>query len=54
MPTRSKVAIAATGSVGETMAPRTSPSAQLMLGMTAWAMAATATIVASVSPRRAR
>ena len=44
------MAIAATGSVGATMAPSTKPSAQLMLGITACATAATATIVASVSP----
>ena len=50
-PIRSKVVIAETGSVGATIAPSTNPSAQLMLGITAWAAAATATIVASVNPR---
>jgi len=49
-PTRSKVAIAATGSVGATIAPSTNPSAQSIPGITAWATAATATIVASESP----
>ena len=50
IPTRSKVAIAETGSVGATIAPRTKASAQLMLGITVSAATATATIVASDRP----
>ncbi len=50
IPTRSKVAIAETGSVGATIAPSTKASAQLMLGMTVSATTATAPIVTRVRP----
>ena len=49
-PTRSKVAIAATGSVGATIAPSTSASVRLSCGITASATNATMPIVARLSP----
>ena len=49
-PTRPNVAIAATGSVGATIAPSTNASVHPISGITASATTATAVIVASVSP----
>ena len=49
-PSRWAIAVAAIGSVGETIAPSTKAGGQSRPGITAWATAATATIVASTSP----
>ncbi len=48
-PSRRAIAVAATGSVGETMAPSTNAGAQSKPSA-AWATHATPTIVASTSP----
>ena len=50
---RRAIAVAATGSVGETIAPRTNASAQPKPNAS-WAMRATASIVASTSPIASR
>ena len=48
-PSRRAIAVAATGSVGETIAPSTNASAQPK-SSASWATTATTTIVASTSP----
>ena len=47
---RPAIAVAATGSVGETIAPRTKAAGHDMSSITAWATSATASAVASTSP----
>ncbi len=49
-PSRWAIAVAAVGSVGETIAPSTKAVGQVSSGMTAWATTATATVVASTRP----
>jgi hypothetical protein len=49
-PSRRAICVPATGSVGPTIAPSVNATAQLTPGISAWATAATATIVASTSP----
>ena len=49
-PTRSAIAVAASGSVGATIAPSTNAVDQDMPGIRAWATAPTATIVAITRP----
>ncbi len=49
-PIRSAIAVTATGSVGETIAPSTNAAGQDMSGTTAWRQTATATQVSSTSP----
>ena len=53
-PSRRAIDPAATGSVGETIAPSTKAVAQLMPSITAWATSATATVVATTSPTASR
>lgn len=50
MPSRPAIAVAATGSVGDTMAPRRKATGQDIPSMNVWATTATATHVASTSP----
>src|SRR2546425_2780310 len=50
MPSRRAMAVAATASGGETMAPRASATGQLMPGTRTRATAATAAVVAKTSP----
>ena len=50
IPTRPAIAVAATGSVGETIAPRTKAAGQDIPSITACATTATASAVASTSP----
>lgn len=47
---RCRIAVAATGSVGETIAPSTNAAAHEIPGTIAWATTATAPIVASTRP----
>lgn len=47
---RRAIALAASGSVGETIAPRTKATAQGMPSIIVWATTATVTMVASTSP----
>ena len=47
---RPAIAVAATGSVGETIAPSTNAAGHDMPSITAWATTATARAVASTSP----
>ena len=49
-PSRPAIAVAATGSVGETIAPSTNAASHDRPGTTAWTHAATATQVASTRP----
>ena len=49
-PSREAIAVAATGSVGETIAPSTNAAAHDMPGTTAWTTTATATQVTSTRP----
>ena len=51
---RCAIAVAATASVGETIAPSTNAVPQLIPPMAAWATTATVTIVASTSPIASR
>ncbi len=53
-PTRRAIAVAATGSVGETIAPSTNAAAHDIPGITAWATTATTSIVASTNPTASR
>ena len=50
MPIRSAIAVTATGSVGETIAPSTNAAGHDIPGTTAWTHTATATHVSSTSP----
>ena len=51
---RPAIAVAATGSVGETIAPSTKAAGHDMPSITAWATSATASAVASTSPIASR
>jgi hypothetical protein len=53
-PRRWAIAVDATASVGETMAPNTNAAAQEKLGRTAWATTATMSVVAITSPMASR
>jgi hypothetical protein len=53
-PSRCAIALAAVGSVGETMAPSTNAPGQVRPGMAAWATTATASIVVRTRPTARR
>ena len=52
-PSRRPMAVAASGSVGDTIAPSANAAGQLMSSISAWATAATATMVTRTSPTAA-